>query len=119
MCWCKLLAQCKCGRCGVLCCARDKKQPKGTTSGNNTDTLPLNVRYETQDTVIINAHGINECKRGANIDQPISIPICDATTELSLVQHKKLGNDYSTHRLSQYSTNHDCPTPPSTKVARN
>ena len=117
MCWCKLLAQCRCGKCGILCCARDKKNPTGSTPGKNADTMPLTVRYETGDSKTINSiHGKSDSKKGSPGGIGISIPICDTTTELSVVQHKKGGNDFSPQRISQHSGSFDRPTPPLSKV---
>ena len=117
MCWCKLLAQCRCGKCGILCCARDKKNPTGCTPVQNADTLPLTVRYETPDPKTINSiQERSDGKKGSPGGIGISIPICDTTTELSVVQHRKSGNDFSPQRISQYSGSFDRPTPPLSKV---
>ena len=122
MCWCKLLAQCRCGRCGILCCARDKKNPKGSsTPGKNADTLPLTVRYETplESKTINSILGRSDNKKGSPGGTAISIPFCDTTTELSVVQHRKTGNDFSPQRLSHHSGSFDRPTPPLSKVGSN
>ena len=118
MCWCKLLAQCRCGKCGILCCARDKKNPKGSPPGQNAETMPLTVRYENQNSTTISSHGRSDIQKGSQGDQTISIPICDTTTELSVVQHKMSDNDFSPQRFSQCSASGDRPTPPLTKVVR-
>ena len=111
------MAQCRCGRCGILCCARDKKNPKGgTTTTQNVDTMPLNVRYENQDSVTISSQCRNDIQKGR---QTISIPICDTTTELAVVQQRRSVHEYSPQRLSQYSASgKTSPTPPLAKVIK-
>ena len=86
MCWCKLLAQCRCGKCGILCCARDKKNPTGSTPGKNADTMPLTVRYETSDSRTINSvQERSDNKKGSPGGIGISIPICDTTFLFPLI----------------------------------
>ena len=117
MCWCKLMAQCRCGKCGILCCARDKKSPKGSTPGNNADTMPLTVRYESADSKTISSiQGKGDVKKGSPGGTVIAIPFCDTTTELAVVEHRKSGIEFSPQRLSQYSGSMERPTPPPNKV---
>ena len=121
MCWCKLLEQCRCGKCGILCCARDKTRDKterdNTPGTKNADTMPLTVRYDTPGSKTINSiQGRSDGKKGSPGVIGISIPNCDTTSELSVVQHRKSGNDFSPQRISQYSGSFDRPTPPLSKV---
>ena len=117
MCWCKLLAQCRCGKCGILCCARDKKSPKGSKPGTNTDTLPLTIRYENADQKEVHSiQGKGDIIKGSPRATAISLPHCDTTTELTVLQHRKAGLDFSPQRLSQCSGSIDRPTPPLLKV---
>ena len=105
-----------------MCCARDKKNPKGSsTPGKNADTLPLTVRYETplESKTINSILGKSDNKKGSPGGTAISIPFCDTTTELSVVQHRKTGNDFSPQRLSHHSGSFDRPTPPLSKVGSN
>lgn len=119
MCWCKLLAQCRCGKCGILCCARDKKSPKGSKPGTNTDTLPLTIRYENADQKEVHSiQGKGDIIKGSPRSTAISLPHCDTTTELTVLQHRKAGLDFSPQRLSQCSGSIDRPTPPLLKVIK-
>ena len=111
------MAQCRYGKCGILCCARDKKSPKGSTPGNNTDTMPLTVRYETSESKTSNSiQRRGDVKKVSPGSTAIMIPICDTTTELDVVQHTKSGIEFSPQRLSQCSGSMDHPTPPLCKV---
>ena len=88
MCWAKLLAQCRCGRCGILCCARNKnKQLKAKQMRD----MPLNVRSSD-----------NSSLQRNHLDNQT----CDSTSE-QLVAHQHLRR----HRLEARDST---PTPSTT-----
>ena len=43
MCWSKLFAQCKCGQCGILCCARNKSKQLARAKLLQSDPQQLQV----------------------------------------------------------------------------
>ena len=49
MCWSKLFAQCKCGRCGILCCARNKSKQLARAKLLQSDPQQLQVPPNMQE----------------------------------------------------------------------